>query len=301
MSINQEWEKEISQENIKISKIEKKISDMKRNISKISNYIEKVWWKTDTTDKLEELLWKELSNEAQEKAQPLIDKIKNQVLSKIHLLLDTVNEQWEYIDELLSQINDNNNRKNKLEQEYQNVLSENKALDNLASTDILTWLWNRRKLEFVIDILKENINKTTKWASFAMLDIDHFKNINTKYWIDWWDFVLENIWNYFREFFWSNWQYQYFRIWWEEFIVISIEEYDRFNKKIQKFLDFISSKNISFKDSKKERLNISFSAWTMYSRNQEWEVKSEDNIRTTLSDLLKLAKENWRNRIETEK
>jgi diguanylate cyclase (GGDEF)-like protein len=292
---------DINEETNKLNRVEKKLLRMKENISKISKYINDVWWKTDATDRLEKLLSRELNNQAKEQAKPLIDKIKNQVLSKIHFLLDTVSEQSEYIGELLSQINDSNSEKNQLQNDYELMISENKSLENLASTDLLTWLWNRRKLDSVINILKSNISRTNKWACFAILDIDFFKQVNTKYWIDWWDHVLKIIWDYFREFFGNDWKYQYFRIWWEEFIIISIEKYNNFNNNIQKFLNFISKKKIIFKNSWKDDLNITLSAWTMHSRDQEWKVKPEEQIRTTLSDLLTLAKENWRNRIETEK
>lgn len=297
MSVNKIREDNLDK--TKISKIEQKLIDMKKNISKISYYIEKVWWKTAATDKLEKLLWKELSNEALEEAQPLIEKIKYQVLSKIYLLLDTVNDQWEYIEELLWQIDDSNNKKNKLEKDYSDLLSENKSLDNLASTDFLTWLWNRRKLEYVINILKNRLCKWKKWASFALLDIDDFKQVNTEYLQVWWDIVLKQFSNYFRTFFWDDWKYQYFRVWWEEFVVVSVEEHDIFNLKIQKFLKFVSSNKIKIDELKKNDISITFSAWTIYSRDGEWNIKDDNFIETSLSELLKQAKTNGKNRIES--
>ena len=175
------------------------------------------------------------------------------------------------------------------------VVSDKNEIEYEANTDHLTWLSNRRKMEAIIKLLKNNINKTKKWVSIALLDIDDFKKINTDYWLDWWDYVLKKIWLFFRDYFWIDNVYQYFRIWWEEFVIISRTELSIFNEKIKGFLKYISSKNIKINET--SNINITLSWWTLSTRNSDWNIKDEDSIRTDLSSRMKKAKIEWKNRI----
>jgi diguanylate cyclase (GGDEF)-like protein len=73
------------------------------------------------------------------------------------------------------------------------IEKEKKALEKQAITDILTGVFNRKKL---IDSLHAEINRTRRYKtplSVIMFDIDHFKNINDLYGHDTGDDVLKEI------------------------------------------------------------------------------------------------------------
>lgn len=71
---------------------------------------------------------------------------------------------------------------NKLLKEAQkNIEEKNKELEKLAITDKLTNLYNRRKLD---ELLENEIHRYERFGhtfGFAILDIDHFKNVNDTY------------------------------------------------------------------------------------------------------------------------
>lgn len=74
-----------------------------------------------------------------------------------------------------------------------NVSNKEKQLYNLAHTDSLTELPNRRALkQHMLEIVKESKNPNHRFA-IAMIDLDNFKNINDTIGHDWGDKVLEGI------------------------------------------------------------------------------------------------------------
>ncbi|CAH0344756.1 GGDEF domain-containing protein [Bacillus sp. CECT 9360] len=76
-------------------------------------------------------------------------------------------------------------------QELFKVFLKNQELESIASTDYLTGLPNRRKID---QILNKQFNKPNgKGFSIVLLDIDHFKSINDKYGHDIGDSVLKEI------------------------------------------------------------------------------------------------------------
>jgi hypothetical protein len=70
--------------------------------------------------------------------KPLIEQIRIEVLSHVNLLLSTVEKQDKLIENLLIQVSDSNKEKNKINECYLKVKSNNLELDELASTDPLT-------------------------------------------------------------------------------------------------------------------------------------------------------------------
>ncbi len=72
------------------------------------------------------------------------------------------------------------------------LLKLNKALEIQASTDMLTELYNRRKFSDIINSEIYRIKRSAKPFSVVFLDIDNFKNFNSKYGHDCGDFVLKS-------------------------------------------------------------------------------------------------------------
>ena len=73
------------------------------------------------------------------------------------------------------------------------LLLANKRLTNLASTDPVTNLANRRIMLSRIDQEKEKLEQTGEAFTLIMIDIDNFKEINDEYGHDAGDFVLVNL------------------------------------------------------------------------------------------------------------
>ena len=77
-----------------------------------------------------------------------------------------------------------------LEETKQLVLEHNKLLEELASQDMLTGLYNRRLLEEILEKEVEQCKLYNKDLSVIMLDLDHFKNVNDTYGHDFGDYVI---------------------------------------------------------------------------------------------------------------
>ncbi len=78
-----------------------------------------------------------------------------------------------------------------LDQHIRQLQKERQSFENLAFTDPLTGLYNRRMF---LEIAKKNINEAKRYnepLSLIMLDIDHFKRINDTYGHDIGDVVLK--------------------------------------------------------------------------------------------------------------
>lgn len=73
------------------------------------------------------------------------------------------------------------------------LLLANKRLTNLASTDPVTNLANRRIMLSRIDQEKEKLEQSGEAFTLIMIDIDNFKEINDEYGHDAGDFILVNL------------------------------------------------------------------------------------------------------------
>lgn len=73
------------------------------------------------------------------------------------------------------------------------LLRANKKLMNLAATDPVTNLTNRRNMMTRIEQEKEKIDRGGKPFSLLMVDIDNFKHVNDEYGHDGGDFVLVSL------------------------------------------------------------------------------------------------------------
>lgn len=73
------------------------------------------------------------------------------------------------------------------------LITANKRLTNLAATDPVTNLANRRTMLTRIDQEKAKLDQTGEPFSLIMIDIDNFKEVNDEYGHDAGDFVLVNL------------------------------------------------------------------------------------------------------------
>ncbi len=68
-----------------------------------------------------------------------------------------------------------------LEQSNRNIFFNQEKLEKLATTDILTGLYNRSKFELTLENEIERSNRFHNQFGLVMIDIDFFKNINDTY------------------------------------------------------------------------------------------------------------------------
>jgi diguanylate cyclase (GGDEF)-like protein/PAS domain S-box-containing protein len=101
--------------------------------------------------------------------------------------LKTINSALEVVNDKLSAANKEIHKKN---EELQLAYFK---LDELARTDALTGLPNRRQLEELLDVEVKRTNRTKREFSVCMGDIDKFKNINDTYGHDMGDVVLKEL------------------------------------------------------------------------------------------------------------
>lgn len=174
--------------------------------------------------------------------------------------------------------------------EYNEILIKSKI-------DELTWIWNRAAFEAYwkeeFEKIKENPENK---LAIICLDIDRFKCINDRYLHSWWDLVLKEIARVLEKVLW-NYEWNVFRIWWEEFAVLlpnsdegkSIEVAELIAKELWKI------------DLREEKTNISYeitwSMWIAIADNNSkyekiWEVVKDADYRSYR------AKRGWRNRRE---
>lgn len=101
--------------------------------------------------------------------------------------LKTINAALEVVNDKLSAANKEIHQKN---EELQLAYFK---LDELARTDSLTGLPNRRQLEELLEVEVNRTNRTKREFSICIGDIDKFKNVNDTYGHDFGDIVLKDI------------------------------------------------------------------------------------------------------------
>lgn len=264
-------------------KCEKISSDIWEKITEINDILDTI----KQTNKKSSLI----INELPEDIKSYIESTK----SLIVILLDLVNSKINRINNLLSSLDSSDNLVIELKSKIQNIMDEKKDLELLAFNDNLTGLYNRHKLELLYKWAIEKERKS--WFSIALIDLDYFKEINTKYWQRWGDQVLIYFSDLMKSFFWKeNNNYMVFRIWGEEFVIISTEDFDNFNDNINKLLKLTINHTCKIADWRK--VNFTFSWSTVHTNDTNWNMRTKEKIEWDyLSKWLQKAKKTWRSKI----
>gem|GEM_PF-210059 len=72
-------------------------------------------------------------------------------------------------------------------------LTAEKRMEELATTDLLTAIANRRKMKEMFDGERTRVERSKRGFSVVLSDIDHFKRFNDTYGHDCGDYVLKNV------------------------------------------------------------------------------------------------------------
>ncbi|WP_417334324.1 diguanylate cyclase [Halarcobacter sp.] len=174
-----------------------------------------------------------------------------------------------------------------LEEAQKDIEEKNKELEKLATTDKLTSLYNRRKIE---ELLEFEINRSERFNhkfGLAIVDIDKFKEVNDTYGHQIGDKVLKEIANILN----TNRRKTDFvgRYGGEEFVIICPESDV---EGVIKLMETFKEKICKHKFSKVENKTASFGV-TMSQRGDTIE-----SILKRADDALYKAKDNGRNKIE---
>ncbi len=160
-------------------------------------------------------------------------------------------------------------------------------LEKLAITDRLTQAYNRIKFEEIIGREIEMFKRHNQLLSMAMLDIDHFKEVNDTYGHLVGDYVLKTIANIVRE---NIRKIDYLVRWGgEEFMVIAPEaDLERIRELAERIRTVIEG----YSFDKVGKVTVSFGI-TQFKKDD-----TEDSFIKKADDALYKAKANGRNRVE---
>jgi diguanylate cyclase (GGDEF)-like protein len=296
----------LDREDTKLKKIWEKTNKIALITHKIYSYIQKHWYKTQATDKLEKVLDVHLPDKIKQTTTPLIWEIRWEVKKYIEQLLENSIELQDSAEELIWDIDDVNKEKeavvqkyNKILEEQDKLIDENKELWKIANTDALTWLRNARWLNQDINELvkKYHHKKILRWVSIAVLDIDDFKSINDTYWHWNWDTILINLSLLLTSYFWDE-DFTVYRKWWEEFVIVSEIDNETFKTRVERFLERLRWNEI--RRDKTNSIRVTFSWATTYTKKLElwerqpanWSFFNKEEIYEIIVDTL------WRGLIE---
>ncbi|ASM38202.1 MAG: diguanylate cyclase [Campylobacter sputorum] len=134
-------------------------------------------------------------------SKPIIALVKNTILIKEHKFneIKTINSRVKEISQLASSITDmadsihdyQTNLESKIRQRTEQLEEKNNELQLLSITDRLTGIFNRIKIDEVLEQHMENANDFGVNFGLIMIDIDHFKAVNDTYGHNAGDIVLK--------------------------------------------------------------------------------------------------------------
>jgi diguanylate cyclase (GGDEF)-like protein/PAS domain S-box-containing protein len=171
-------------------------------------------------------------------------------------------------------------------------ITDKKIIQELAITDELTTLYNRRYFNQKIEEYIQKSKDNSKYLNFIMFDIDHFKLYNDHYGHQQGDIALKSVAKAFKNI--CKDIGLTFRLGGEEFGLLSISESKHSANDIaNKLKEHISSLNIEHKHNKGGILTISIGQYiTKIDNNID-----SNNIYKSCDELLYKAKRNGRNMV----
>ncbi len=173
------------------------------------------------------------------------------------------------------------------------LAAANRKLQNMAMTDFLTGLTNRRHALLRLKSLVAEVKRYGEPLSCLMIDIDHFKKVNDTYGHDCGDIVLKQLSKVLEE---KARSYDIVSRWGgEEFLIIcarsgtadALQLAERLRQTVERCRIFLS-------DAVEINVTISIGVATWSA-----ELQDEDELIKEADTRLYLAKENGRNRTET--
>ena len=173
------------------------------------------------------------------------------------------------------------------------LASANRKLQNMAMTDFLTGLTNRRHALLRLKSLVAEVKRYGEPLSCLMIDIDHFKKVNDSYGHDCGDIVLKQLSKLLEQ---KARSYDIVSRWGgEEFLIIcarsgsadSLQLAERLRRTVEQY-------RISLLDAVEINVTISVGVATWSA-----ELQNEDQLIKEADTRLYLAKKNGRNRTET--
>jgi diguanylate cyclase (GGDEF)-like protein len=218
----------------KIKDIETKTLSVQENINFVENQLIN--------------LLKYMNNNNIENKEKIIKKSCEKIKKIIEFSWKNLFNQLNYINNIKSQISES---KNYIEQFY---YDKNK--------DSLTWLYNKDFMYNILKIIFKNKEKIDNYI-WAFIDVNWLKQINENYWYQWWDKIIKKLWQLINVYFWQNKQISW-RIYWDEFMIISNESFEDFKRKMlnfERFLENYKVKLINIKTNNEKKENISISYW----------------------------------------
>lgn len=183
-----------------------------------------------------------------------------------------------------------------------------KEAEKNATTDPLTWLWNRQKLSTILDREYKNSKrceqeqrKSQQSFSVLILDIDYFKSINDWLWHSEWDNTLRNLADLLRKNIRDS--DEICRYWWEEFVVVMPDTdtdwamivAEKIRKAVENELKTTRARKIPQTNANTNKITVSI--WvTEYHCNDDVDSDWVYSIVKRADKALYQSKNQWRNR-----
>ncbi|MGN6830685.1 GGDEF domain-containing protein [Paucibacter sp. M5-1] len=98
--------------------------------------------------------------------------------TEVMLIRQEVEQAHARAEHAMQDVQRERKRARELERDQLRLRDQAAALDRAAHEDVLTGLHNRRHAEFALPLLIEGARQAGKPISLAMLDVDHFKQVN---------------------------------------------------------------------------------------------------------------------------
>lgn len=178
--------------------------------------------------------------------------------------------------------------------------TNNKLLDQLNYC-WLTNIFNRYAFNNKFERLVNDFNLSWKKFSFALIDLDKFKNINDTYWHDHWDRILKVFSTLLLKEF-SMINVEVYRIGWEEFWLLGDEKVsiEIIYNSLYKVLKYLNGKVITVNNSSLKH-QFTFSAWlAWFTKTWKHELVNYWDFYNYVDKLMYSVKDESRNWIKYE-